>query len=169
MKRTVLWTIALALCGFSGFEIASYAKTDDERQIRQLMDHFAAAFRAKDVDTLMSLYEHSDKLVIFDVVPPLQYTGWDAYRKDFKGMFDRYNGRLTFDFNNLNITTDGNMAYSDSIDHVTGTLQAGKKMDYNVRVTAVYRKIDGKWLIVHEHVSVPVNLATGKSDLQSNP
>ena len=25
-----------------------------------------------------------------------------------------------------------------------------------------YRKIDGNWLIVHSHVSVPVDLATGK-------
>jgi len=38
-----------------------------------------------------------------------------------------------------------------------------------VRVTDVYRKIDGKWLIVHEHVSVPVDIKTGQGDLQSKP
>jgi ketosteroid isomerase-like protein len=27
----------------------------------------------------------------------------------------------------------------------------------------VYRKIEGKWLIVHEHVSVPVDLTTDKA------
>jgi hypothetical protein len=38
-----------------------------------------------------------------------------------------------------------------------------------VRVTNGYRKIDGNWLIVHSHVSVPVDLATGKPDLSSTP
>ena len=38
-----------------------------------------------------------------------------------------------------------------------------------MRVTDCYRKIDGKWLITHEHVSVPVDLATAKADLASKP
>jgi hypothetical protein len=33
----------------------------------------------------------------------------------------------------------------------------------------VYRKIKGHWLIVQEHVSVPVDLATLKPDLRSQP
>ena len=31
-------------------------------------------------------------------------------------------------------------------------------------MTDVYRKTDGKWLIVQEHVSVPVEIDTGKPD-----
>jgi uncharacterized protein (TIGR02246 family) len=169
MKRAVLWIIVLALGGFSGFAISSYAKLDDEGQVRRLLDDFAVAFRAKDVDKLMSFYEHSDKLVAFDAVPPRQYTGWDAYRKDFKHLIDSFNGPITFDISDISITTDGNLAYSHSINHLTGTLKDGNKKDQTVRVTTVYRKFDGKWLIVHEHVSVPVDPATGKGDLQSKP
>jgi len=36
-----------------------------------------------------------------------------------------------------------------------------------VRVTDVYKKIDGKWLVVHEHVSVPVDPTTNKPDMDS--
>jgi ketosteroid isomerase-like protein len=36
-------------------------------------------------------------------------------------------------------------------------------------VTDVYRKIHGKWLIFHEHVSFPVDLATGQADVLSKP
>jgi ketosteroid isomerase-like protein len=32
-----------------------------------------------------------------------------------------------------------------------------------VRVTAGYRKIGGNWLIAQEHISVPVDFATGKA------
>jgi ketosteroid isomerase-like protein len=38
-----------------------------------------------------------------------------------------------------------------------------------LRLTDVLREINGKWLIVHEHVSVPVDVATGKADLTSKP
>jgi ketosteroid isomerase-like protein len=38
-----------------------------------------------------------------------------------------------------------------------------------VRVTDVYKKADGRWQIIHEHVSVPVALDTGKPDLGSKP
>jgi ketosteroid isomerase-like protein len=50
-----------------------------------------------------------------------------------------------------------------------GTDPKGQPIDLTVRATDVYRKIKGNWLIVHEHVSVPVDLDTGKPDLSSKP
>jgi hypothetical protein len=38
-----------------------------------------------------------------------------------------------------------------------------------VRVTDGYRKVNGHWLVEHEHVSVPVDLDTGKPDMTSKP
>lgn len=50
-----------------------------------------------------------------------------------------------------------------------GTLKSGKKMDYTVRVTDGFKKINGKWLIVHTHISFPVDMQTGKADIESKP
>lgn len=169
MKRVILWALLLAVGVFSGFEVASFAKGGDEAEIRTLAQNFATAFRAKDLDKVMAPYERSDKFVVYDVVPPRQYTGFEAYKKDFAEFFGMFSGPVTFDIVELNITTEGNFAYSYAIDHFSGDLKAGGKMDATVRVTDVYRKIGGKWLIVHEHVSVPVDLATAKADLQSKP
>jgi hypothetical protein len=52
---------------------------------------------------------------------------------------------------------------------VAGTDKQGEKLDLTVRVTDVYKKISGNWLVIHEHVSVPVDLDTGKPDLTSKP
>jgi len=52
---------------------------------------------------------------------------------------------------------------------VTASDKQGKKLDLTVRVTRVYKKTRGQWLIIHEHVSVPVDLDTGKPDLASKP
>jgi SnoaL-like protein len=54
------------------------------------------------------------------------------------------------------------VTYSRRIDHPQFTQRDGSKHDLVVRVTDVYRKIHGEWLIVQEHLSVPMDLATGK-------
>ena len=52
---------------------------------------------------------------------------------------------------------------------LTRHARATAPIDMTLRVTDVLRKIKGKWLIVHEHDSVPVDVATGKADLTSKP
>jgi ketosteroid isomerase-like protein len=61
------------------------------------------------------------------------------------------------------------MGYAHLISHSVLTDKDGKKAEINVRTTDVFRKTGGKWLIVHEHNSVPVDLATGKADMMSKP
>jgi hypothetical protein len=69
----------------------------------------------------------------------------------------------------FNAGDDGKLGFSHSIQHVTGTDTQGRPVDRTVRVTDGYRKVGGDWLIALEHVSVPVDLATGKPDVHSKP
>ncbi|HTY56465.1 MAG TPA: nuclear transport factor 2 family protein [Candidatus Binataceae bacterium] len=48
-----------------------------------------------------------------------------------------------------------------------GTDKDGEQMELNIRVTEIYQRINGKWQIIHEHASVPVDIKTGKADLFS--
>jgi ketosteroid isomerase-like protein len=154
---------------FFGVRISSSATPNDEAQIRTLERRFADAFRAKDVDGVMANYEHSGNLVFFDVVPRREYLGWDAYKKDWQGLFAAIDGPVTFEVNDFTVNVDGNLAYSYSFQHHIAKMKAGGLNDGTVRVTDVYRKSGGKWLIVQEHVSVPVDPQTGKADLQFRP
>jgi ketosteroid isomerase-like protein len=63
----------------------------------------------------------------------------------------------------------GAVAYSHSIQQTQLTRKDGSKLDVVARVTDVYRNMGGRWLIVEEHVSVPVDLDTQKPDLLSKP
>jgi len=108
-------------------------------------------------------------LVVFDVVPPRQYVGAAADRKDWQTFLGSLDGPITVELTDLEVGADRNLAYSHSIQHVTGSDKHGKKFDLTLRVTDVYQKIQGRWFIVHEHVSVPVNLDTDKPDLASKP
>jgi uncharacterized protein (TIGR02246 family) len=145
------------------------AWADAPADIRALEDRFVAALKAKDVDTIMKVYAPDQTLVVFDVVPPRQYVGAAAYRKDWQTFLGSFDGPITVELTDLNVVADRNLAYSHSIQHVAGTDKQGKKLDLTVRVTDVYKKARGRWQIIHEHVSVPVDLETGKPDVSSKP
>lgn len=145
------------------------AASDDESAIRALEDRFAAAFNAGDIDGIMKNYITDNSLVVFDVVPRKQYFGADAYRKDWVDLFSHFKGTPRIAITDLGVTVEGNLGFGHSFQRVTGTDMHGHSIDRTVRVTDGYRKIGGHWLIVLEHVSVPVDLANGKPDLTAKP
>jgi ketosteroid isomerase-like protein len=144
-------------------------KAQDIADLKTVEDRFMTAFRAKDVNAIMGLCVPDESLVVFDVTPPRQRNGAQAYRKDWEEAFSRFDGPLEAEISEVDVTAGGAVAYVSSIHHVTGTMKGGKKMDYAVRVTDGFKKINGKWLIAHTHVSFPVDLRTGQADTESNP
>jgi len=159
---------ALAI-GALGLPSAAAAASGDEARIRALEAQFVAAFKAKDIDAIMKVYVPSDSLVAFDVVPPRQFVGAQAYRKDWEAQLAKIKGPLKVELNDLAITVDRTLAYSHSTQHLTGTDTGDHPFDLTVRVTDVYRKIGGRWLIEHEHLSVPVDPSTGQAASASKP
>jgi uncharacterized protein (TIGR02246 family) len=140
----------------------------DEAQIQTLEKGFAAAVQAKDTAKIMSFYA-TEGLFVFDLVPPRQYVGQAAYKKDWEDVFAGTVGPVKFSVSDLAVTVVGAVAYGHSIQSIGWTGKDGKSTSAVVRVTDVYRKAGGKWLIVQEHVSVPVDLGTGKPDMMSKP
>lgn len=169
MKVSTTTAIIAALATFGMVPSASQAMSDDEAKIEALENSFTAAFNAKDVDAIMKVYVPNASLVVFDVVPPRQYLGADAYRKDWQEFFALFKGPVKFSITDLHVEAAGTLGYSHSIQHVSGTDMKGQPIELVVRVTDGYRKVDGNWLIAHEHVSVPVDVTTGKPDLMSKP
>lgn len=135
---------------------------NDEAAIRALADGFVAAFNSGDIDAIMKHYLPGKDFVLFDVVPRKEYLGADAYRKAWVEMFSRFKGRPEIAIADLSISVDGNVGFGHCFMHVTGIDMQGHSVDRWVRVTDGYLKIDGRWLIAHEHISVPVDFASGK-------
>ena len=138
-------------------------QTTDETQIRQQIDGLVNAVRNKDLDRAMSFY--SPDVVSFDLEPPLQY----LHTKRWKQTFAAFEGPLGYDIRDLSITTGNDVAFAHSLNHSRGTLKSGARSDVWVRWTACFRKLNGTWLIVHDHVSVPVAPATGKAAMDLKP
>jgi uncharacterized protein (TIGR02246 family) len=167
MNKLKLTFTACAAAAVLLTPVIATAQSSDEASIRALETRFAAAVSAKDVGAVMKTY--SPDVFVFDLVPPRQYVGADAYGKDWQALFAGFSGPVHMEISDLAISTDGTVAYGHSIQRITGADPSGAKVDITARVTDIYRKVEGDWRIVQEHVSVPVDLASGKPDFASKP
>jgi uncharacterized protein (TIGR02246 family) len=142
-------------------------RTKNETAIRELIDGYVNAVRAKDINGVTSVY--APDLVAFDVVPPLQYVGAEAFRKVWQEVFETFQAPILYEVRDLTITAGDDVAFSHSLNSNCGTMKNGQKTDLWLRWTVCYRKTNGKWRIAHLQVSVPVDLRTGKAVLDLKP
>ncbi len=126
---------------------------NEEEQIRILIEDWAEALRVKDVDRYVSHYAKDIRL--FDLAPPLQYTGLDALRRSLEEWFPTFVGQIGYEIRGLQISMGNDTAFSHSLNHISGKRITGEETDVWVRATVGFRKIVGTWLVTHEHVSVP--------------
>jgi uncharacterized protein (TIGR02246 family) len=145
------------------------AANADKAAIQALEDTFNEGFNSKDVDKVMSVYAPGKELFVFDVVTPREYKGWEAYKKDFEGLFAAFPGPMKNTISEQTIHVVGSVAYGHNIQTGEFIGKDGTKVKLVVRTTDIYRKMNGKWLIVEEHNSVPIDLETMKPDLLSKP
>jgi uncharacterized protein (TIGR02246 family) len=147
--------------------MAAQHRTTAETEIRQLIGRFQRAIQAKDLNRVLSLY--AADIVSFDLVPPMQHVGVDAYRRPWEETFASFEGQIGDDVSDLHITAAGEVAISHSLNQMRGITRSGQTTSMWVRWTACFRKLDGRWLITHEQVSVPIDMDSGKALLDLEP
>jgi uncharacterized protein (TIGR02246 family) len=160
--------VVLTACASSCTQ-SSANNQSDVADINASVQRLVAAVNAKDLNAIMAYYTPDETLLVFDALLPRQYVGATAFRKDWEGFLAVYPTTVHAEVTDLKVETDGNLGYSHCIFRTVGPDKDGKPLDFTVRVTDIYKKVNGKWLAVHEHVSWPVDIATGKADLMSKP
>jgi ketosteroid isomerase-like protein len=148
---------------------AAQAGSNDVEQIGKLETNLAAAVEARNLDAIMKAYVPGKSLFVFDVIPPREYVGTEAFRKDWAEFLGSTKGPLKYEITDVAVVVVGDVAYGHSIQRIVGTGVKSDPLDLTTRVTDVYRKLRGRWMIVQEHISIPVDLDTGKPDYASKP
>jgi ketosteroid isomerase-like protein len=100
-------------------------------------------------------YYASGPHTFFDIAP-LKYASWDEYEKGVKSVLSAYkSAKLTVN-DDADIHPHGDLVWATATIKEEMTTKAGKTEMGNFRWTVVWENQDGKWLIVHEHVSEPL-------------
>ena len=122
-------------------------------QIRRLLADWSAAVRRKDYDGV--LRNHSRDVLMFDVPPPFQSEGIDAYRKTWDLFFGWTTSPPKFELSDVRITAGQEVAFVTARGKCLGPDAHGQTEELEFRLTLGLRKSDGLWIIEHEHHSVP--------------
>lgn len=170
MRRFLL---CLSFVALSLFAVVAFSQTQssdkNEAEIRALYDQWAKAFEARDINGIMSVYATGDSVIAYDVVPPLQFKGAEAYREDYRQFLDQYDGPVHVEYRDMRIMSSGDIGFIHALERFTGKLKNGQPVDFWLRATSGLQKINGKWRIVHDHISVPIDFETGKALLDLKP
>lgn len=131
------------------------------------MDERAAAMAARDIERLMAVY--TADVVYFDLVPPLSYTGAAALRSRFIDWFGRWESPIGQYVDHLRVIAADDVAIAFMLIEASGTLKGGQGVKYWVRTTNGLRLTGDSWRIAHEHVSLPVDMATRRAVVDLAP
>jgi ketosteroid isomerase-like protein len=142
-------------------------QTADEAEIRQRIGMLAQSIAAMDLEGVMSNY--APDIVSFDVQPPLRQIGAAGKRKNWVEAFAVFQPPLDYEIRDPTVIVSGDVAFAYSVNRLSGALGDGTRSGIWVRVTMCFRKIEGSWLIAHDHASVPLDFASGKALLNLEP
>ena len=138
-----------------------------DSEIRLILDAWSDAIRLKNVDGRTAHY--ATDAVLFDVVDPLQYKGVDAVRRRAQEWFDTWIGPLGFEYNQVTILAAENVAFAHCMNKVKGTKTDGSPLEMWWRATVGFERRGDKWLVTHEHQSVPFDPKSGKASIDLKP
>lgn len=166
MKRagSILAALAVVTVMAWGSARCANAASADEKAITDVEHKLAGATNAQEA---MKYYDPTDQVTVLDISgPPREHVGQKDVRADiekaFAGMKD-----IKVQFVELKVITDGRLGYARSVQRFTATGPNGKPVDITFRQTDLLHKVHGQWKILDQHISVPVDMTTGKADMAS--
>ena len=129
--------------------------TDDEQDIRSLVERWARAVHAGDLDGVLA--DHADDIVMYDVPPPSDgVRGIDAYRETWPPFFEWQRQGAAFEVVSLDVTAGEDVAFAHALLRCGTQEELGKDPANRLRLTVGLRKEGGRWIVTHEHHSFPL-------------
>ena len=126
---------------------------DAEERIRRIDDELTQAARERDIDRRLACY--AADVEVFHPMSGLDESGIDALRKSQEWFYSTVTGPVEREVLDFRVRVDESVAFSHALVRFRATLTNGEPLDSMMRVTTGYRDFGARWLIVHEHISVP--------------
>jgi ketosteroid isomerase-like protein len=151
--------ISLALLvGFALAILASTATSADreEAALRTLVPKIVGAWGSMDISNVAPYYAADADLAYFDIVP-LKYRNWKEYSEGAQKYLFEPNRSISTKLNDdLAVHRRGSLAWATFTLAVDLVSKEGASSHLNARWTMVLEKRGQGWIVVHEHVSVPL-------------
>jgi len=145
-----LWCASFAKSPQPTAKKSSASAAPDKAYLQKIWDGWSTL----DPDNVAKFYA-SGPHTFFDIAP-LKYASWDEYEKGAKAVLSGYKSAKFTVNDDADIHSHGDSVWATATVKEEMTTKAGKIEMGNFRWTVVWENQEGKWLIVHEHVSAPL-------------
>jgi len=153
--------LTLSLCLLIALSIAAQTKkaankktaagpAPDKAYLQQIWDGWATLDPAN-----TAKFYATGPHTFFDIAP-LKYNSWDEYEKGVKGVLAGYKSAKFTVNDDAAVHPEGDLVWATATVKDEMINKSGKVEMGNFRWTVVFENQEGKWLIVHEHVSAPL-------------
>lgn len=134
--------------------------------LQATLDSWTEACKSKDVARIMDHY--SEDVVAYDAIGPLRFLGRTAYQAHWQACMEMCSGETLFEPQDPSFIVSGELGVAHYLLHCGGSDDKGQQQSCWMRVTQCMRQQGGRWLIMHEHFSMPCDMESGKAlfDLQ---
>lgn len=146
--------VVVLIVSFGVAQTKKTGKTEGSGPDKGLMQKVWDGWSTLDVSNVNQFYATGPH-VFFDIAP-LKYASWEEYQKGVVNVIaDFKTAKFTVN-DDVELHPAGQYVWGTSTVKEDATMKSGKREMGTFRWTVVFEKQNGKWLIVHEHISVPM-------------
>jgi ketosteroid isomerase-like protein len=102
-----------------------------------------------DAGPRVGLWSHKDPVTLFGALQIK--TGWREIEPVFDWVASRFSNCESFEYEVLAAGVSGDLGYIAGVEHTTASVGGAPAQAYELRVTTVFRREDGKWRVIHRH------------------
>jgi len=139
------------------------ALTQRVEEYRRLYDFKRRPF---DRESVAHLYKKDEDFTAYDIAPPVGgFLGWSQYSTAWYRVMKKY-VEVHFDYlGDLRVFRRGDVGWSSVSCRWHGITTGGASFSKDIRITLVWVRENGEWVITHEHASSPrlTEVASGES------
>ena len=164
MRRTLVVGMAAALAGLAAAVAAAAVvggedvqhQAADAEGVRAAVSAYYAALNARDIRAMETLWSRDAEPIMIHPAGPqarAPVVGWEAVRRSFEEAWPRFEEfKVTVDEPvQVRVGQGGAMVVVTT--PVQQKVRGGEALDYTALATFAFERRDGRWLLVHNHVS----------------
>jgi uncharacterized protein (TIGR02246 family) len=145
------------------------ASMSPEAEVRAVLDDWLVAVNKQDLDGIIRHY--APDVVAFDAIAQLQFKGVEAYRAHWAACFEMCptSGTMVCELHDVAIDAGADRAFGHCLTRCGMIEEGGTEKLSWMRGSLAWRKLSGRWQVVHEHWSAPFDPASGKALFDAQP
>jgi ketosteroid isomerase-like protein len=130
----------------------------EKAAVKTLVDEWMHCFETEDIETFSNLIAHDPDLVNFGTDAAERWVGWEALRDSVQKQFESTENVIVSTKDQvIFVHKAGEVAWFSMLVDMEGIAQGEPFRQEGMRLTGVLEKLDGNWVVVQIHASVPVS------------